>query len=114
MVGGKRESNETAWQAALREMKEETGLVPIDFWVLPSVNHFYEHKRDQIHLIPAFAAEIPFDSEILLDSEHSDYNWIDPEETETYLNWPEQVRLLHLLSGILNNGSILPEWRILT
>ena len=42
MIGGKVDAGETAWQAALRELREETGLTPTRFWSLPSVNHFYE------------------------------------------------------------------------
>lgn len=112
MVGGKKEGDETSWQAALREMKEETGLEPAEFWVLPSINHFYEHKKDKIHLIPAFAAKIPFNSIIQLNSEHSEYKWVYPEEASHYLQWPEQNRLISLLSTIVLHDNILPEWRI--
>ncbi|MGF1670420.1 MAG: NUDIX domain-containing protein, partial [Balneolaceae bacterium] len=56
MIGGKVEQNETYWQAALRELAEETKLKSNRFWSVPTVNHFYESSSDQIHLIPAFGA----------------------------------------------------------
>ena len=33
-------AGETAWQAAARELKEETGLVPLEFYQLDTVNTF--------------------------------------------------------------------------
>ena len=52
MIGGKVEQGEKYWEAALRELKEETGLIPSRFWTIPSINSFYEAKTDQIHQIP--------------------------------------------------------------
>ena len=52
MIGGKVEEGEPYWKAALREFNEETGLSPDNFWVIPSVNTFYEAQSDQIHQIP--------------------------------------------------------------
>ncbi len=113
MIGGKQEESETHWQAALRELKEETGLTPNRFWTIPSLNHFYEPKTDQIRLIPAFAAEISMSSEILLDDEHSQYRWIEVDQISEYIQWPEQQRLLELVSAIVQRNEILPEWQIL-
>ena len=112
MIGGKREANETYWQTALREMREETGLTPEDFWTVPSLNHFYEHKTDQIHMIPAFAARISADAHILLNDEHSEYCWMHPEQAVQSTNWPEQRRLMNLIEQIACREGILPEWRI--
>ncbi|HBQ58180.1 MAG TPA: NUDIX domain-containing protein, partial [Balneolaceae bacterium] len=44
MVGGKVQEGESRWEAGLRELKEETGLTPLKFWTIPSVNQFYEAK----------------------------------------------------------------------
>src|SRR5690625_5328773 len=63
MEGRKVEDDDDYWQAALRELDEETSLPVIKMWTVPSLNHFYEAKTDSILLIPAFAAEIPHDAE---------------------------------------------------
>jgi len=111
MVGGKVEQGESYWEAALREVKEELGLIPDSFWVIPSVNSFYEAKSDQIHQIPAFAAEIS-NQEITLDTEHTEYRWVKVDEIEELIAWPEQKRLIRLTDQLLRNQQILPEWRI--
>ena len=114
MIGGKVKENETSWQGALRELKEETGQVPVKFWAVPSVNQFYEASSDAIHSIPAFAAELDYNAPITLDEEHTDYKWVNIEEIEPYIKWPEQRRLIKLVSGLLTDKSlgIIPEWLI--
>ncbi|GAB5408894.1 MAG: NUDIX domain-containing protein [Balneolaceae bacterium] len=112
MIGGKVEEGEKYWQAALRELNEEAGLSPEVFWSIPSVNTFYEAKSDQIHHIPAFAVELKSNSIPQLDDEHTDYQWISIEELDSYLNWPEQKRLIRLTHNLLVNDQILPEWLI--
>ena len=112
MIGGKVQEGEKYWESALRELKEETGLEPQEFWTIPSVNTFYEAKTDQIHNIPAFAVSLYDDSTPELDDEHTEYRWISIDELDSYLVWPEQKRLIRLTFDLLVNDQILPEWRI--
>lgn len=112
MIGGKAEDGETYWQAALRELNEETGLLPITYWTIPSVNTFYEHKTDQIHHIPAFAAEIDPKSNIILDDEHSAAEWFKLDNALNHIRWPEQRRLLKLTNQIIISNQILDDWLV--
>ncbi len=112
MIGGKVEAGETYWQAALRELDEETGLSPSLFWTVPSVNQFYEHKTDTILTIPAFAAEIRENEEIVLDSEHSKFDWFPVQKAVDVIIWPEQRRLLELVHHIVTSNQILDDWLI--
>lgn len=112
MVGGKAEKGETYHETALRELKEETGLTPLLFWTIPSLNQFYEHQTDTIHQIPAFGAEIKLGSNIVLNHEHSEFRWISEEEIDDYISWPEQRRLMKLLLTILTYDNLLKEWII--
>ena len=54
MVTGSIE-NEKAFETALRETKEETGLIPLRFWVVPNVNSFYSNDKNQVIMVPVFA-----------------------------------------------------------
>lgn len=112
MIGGKVKENETSWQAALRELKEETGLVPQKFWTLPDVNSFYEHKTDQILLIPAFAAQFGGEQIPVLDDEHTDYKWVNAEKAKSFIPWPEQIRLIKLAHNIITSNQILDDWLV--
>lgn len=105
MVGGKMKVDETAWQAALRELREETGLVPERFWTLPSLNHFYEWQHDRINLIPAFAAKVS--GAPTLNHEHDDWSWVSVDEAAQRLQWPEQQRLARLVASMCAQG--VPE-----
>lgn len=110
MVAGKVRTNETACEAALRELKEETGLAPKLFWTLPSINQFYDARTDQIQQIPAFAAECGDTREIVLNHEHVDKIWISGRDIPAYVHWPEQRRLIHLLISIVTKNKLLDEW----
>lgn len=112
MVGGKVLPGEKRWQTARREMNEETGLQPILFWTVPTLNHFYEASTDQIHLIPAFAAEVDADSVPSLDDEHTRFEWLSCNDTMDRLFWPEQKRLIFTIDQILSTDQWLDSWNI--
>jgi dihydroneopterin triphosphate diphosphatase len=102
MVGGKIRGGERAWEAALRELKEETGRAPVHFWSVPSLNTFYEWQTDRINLIPVFAAELADDPD--LDDEHSGFIWVTLDAAEGLVLWPEQRRLLRLVADQIERG----------
>lgn len=112
MIGGKVKKKETYWQAALRELREETGNSPVRFWALPSLNHFYDPEMDAIRLIPAFAAQLPDDPVIELNEEHTGYRWIAVDDIDSYIQWPEQKRLMKLTHRILATSEVIDEWEI--
>lgn len=112
MIGGKVKPGETYWQAALRELEEETNLKPMKFWTIPGVNQFYEHQTDTIHSIPAFAAQISPDDTIELDEEHNHYQWTDSENAAKLIQWPEQIRLIKLTNQLVNSNQILDDWLV--
>ena len=107
MIGGRIRADETAWQAALREAREELGDDPLVFWALPSVNVFYDSQHDTVNLVPAFAAELGADP--ILNQEHDTFAWLDVDTAACRLMWPEQQRLLRFTSEILMSGGPMEE-----
>ncbi len=89
MVGGKIEAGEKAYEAAVRELREETGLRAHRLWSVPSINAFYEASHDRINLIPVFAAEV-LSSDVKLSPEHSEFVWLDYKQARLALPWPAQ------------------------
>ena len=75
-VAGKVEPGETAWQAGLRELREETGLAPETYWSADFVERFYEPARDAVALVPVFLARVPPGAEPVLDAEHDAHVWL--------------------------------------
>jgi dATP pyrophosphohydrolase len=111
MVGGKIEDEEAAWETARREVREETGHTPTQFWTIPSVNAFYEWQADRINLIPTFATALPGDP--VLDDEHDAFAWLPAQEAAQRLAWPEQQWLLRMADQLLRDG-IPPRLHVVT
>ena len=89
---------EKAMQAAVREMQEETGLVPDCLWVAPIVGSFFDPQSDSVEMCPLFAAEVASSVEPKLSSEHQQYEWASYERAEKLLVWPghlDAIRIVH-------------------
>jgi dATP pyrophosphohydrolase len=97
MVTGKVEEGETAYQAAIREIKEETGLAIDHIWVVPNVNTFYSHELNVISLLPVFAAKVKGNEKIRISSEHIEFGWYHPEKAKALLAWEGQRQSVDLI-----------------
>lgn len=96
-VAGGIENGETAWQAALREAKEETGLCLTDLYSADICEQFYEAGRDAIILTPVFVAFAPADCTVQLNDEHDDFRWLSLDEATTLLPFAGQrATLAHI------------------
>ena len=102
MVTGKIKENEKAFETAIREIKEETGLTPLQLWVAPTVNSFYEPKNEYICLLPVFAARVEADK-IQLSDEHTEYKWVNKEEAQKLLAWEGQRKAVQIIEDYFLN-----------
>jgi 8-oxo-dGTP pyrophosphatase MutT (NUDIX family) len=89
-IAGGVEDGETFAEAAVRELREETGL---DARVDPLDRPF---QYDGIR-VETFIADAPPDWEPTLDWEHDEYRWLPREEAAELLFWPEPAALLRSL-----------------
>ncbi len=103
MVTGKIIDGEQAFETALREIKEETGLTPLQLWVAPTINSFYEPKEEYICLLPVFAAKVDSDSTITISNEHTEYKWLNKVEAKELLAWPGQREAVDVIEDYFIN-----------
>ncbi len=97
MVNGKIKKGEKAYETALREIKEETGLIPERLWVVPNVNSFYSHENDNIMMLPVFAAQVKRNQDVIISDEHCDYQWLNAKSAKEILAWTGQRKSIDLI-----------------
>ena len=108
-VAGKIEKGEQSWQAAIRELKEETGLDPLKIFVADHVSKFYETHGDRINLVPVFGVEVASDI-VLLSSEHSDFKWVDYDSACSYLVWEGQKKGITVVNEMIISNDDRMKW----
>jgi dihydroneopterin triphosphate diphosphatase len=112
-VRGKIEEGETAWAAALRELHEETGITPTEFYQLDTVDVFYLYGDDTIWHCPGFCAVVQSDVAVTLNPEHDAFRWIGRTDVDRQFLWPgERAQFAELAREILDNGPAKPYLRI--
>lgn len=102
MVSGHVKKGETAVKTALRELLEETGLTPFRLWVAPNINSFYSPDKDDITIIPVFAAQVK-DPDVRISDEHTEFKWANSDEAKILLAWEGQRRSVDIIKEYFTN-----------
>jgi len=112
-VLGHIEPGETAIQAVLREMGEETGLRRDDrlaLWQLEQVHPFFIAATNSIYLCPRFVVEVGATWEPALNGEHDAHRWVEMSDADRYFIWPGQRAAIREFAGeIVNPNSSSPS-----
>lgn len=113
IVRGKVEAGESFIHAALRELREETGLVPREFYRVGAVETFYTSIGDTIwHSVP-FLALIDRSQVVTLNREHTEHRWVPRDQMDAHVLWASERQLLNdLCRDILDSGPARPHLRI--
>ncbi|NCS89704.1 MAG: NUDIX pyrophosphatase [Ignavibacteria bacterium CG2_30_36_16] len=99
MVTGKIECGEKAYETAIREIKEETGLIPKKLWVVPNINSFYSQADDCISLLPVFAAQLSSSCSVKISEEHCEYKWVSSKEAKKLFAWEGQRKSVDIIEN---------------
>jgi len=108
-VAGKIEKNELAWQAALRELKEETGLTAQRMFVADYVSKFYEKHGDRMNFVPVFGIEVK-NKKVSLSEEHCNFKWLSFKKAHAKLTWNGQKKGLKAVHSMLNSKDARMKW----
>ena len=80
VVTGCIDTGETALEAALRELKEETSLFPDKIWTLPYIGTFFNPTLDELNFSPAFGILVDDKEHVKISEEHQDFKWLNLED----------------------------------
>lgn len=113
LITGGIEPGETAWQAAVREVKEETGCSAQELFRLSQVTQFYRADIDALCIAPMFCAMLAANADFAINSEHTHMEWTPLALAAERLMWPgDRTALGEVQSQILGNGPAKIHLRI--
>jgi 8-oxo-dGTP pyrophosphatase MutT (NUDIX family) len=107
-VHGHIEAGERPAEAARRELREETGLAPLRLYNLSRVELFYQHRQDEVALVPVFVAFVEAGAPLVLSAEHDSGEWLPAEEAGRRFAWPRERRALEDAVALLGSGTAGP------
>ncbi|MBA2628112.1 MAG: NUDIX domain-containing protein [Gemmatimonadales bacterium] len=103
-VHGHIEAGERPEEAAIREMGEETGLVPARVYNLSRVESFYQHRIDEVALVPIFVAFVADGALPTIGPEHDDCEWLTAADARQRMAWPRERRAVADIVAMLGAG----------
>lgn len=100
---GRQEKKETEEQAALREIKEETGIEDVEFvkGFNEKINYFYKQGKDAIFKEVVFFLAQSATDEVKLSFEHIGYAWLSYENAYKKLTFNNAKELLRKTNQFL-------------
>ncbi|MDM5279102.1 NUDIX hydrolase [Paenibacillus silvae] len=87
-IGGGIEHGEKAWEAALREIREETGITEVRLYSSNRFEQFYSPTEDYIYMAPVFVGYVHEHQPVQLNHEHSEHRWMTFEEAKHHAALP--------------------------
>ncbi len=106
-VHGHIEHGEEPEDAAVREVREETGLDVARLYNV-TVQPFYLHRSHTVQLAVVFAALVDEPAVITLGAEHQRSDWLSVEEALDRFQWPREREALREIVHLLRTGDAGP------
>jgi 8-oxo-dGTP pyrophosphatase MutT (NUDIX family) len=111
-VHGRVQRGEAAHEAAVRELREETGLRPLRLYNV-TVHSFYLHRTGRVEVAAAFCAFVDGAARIVLGDEHSRSAWLSRTAAMKRFTWPSERDSLQRAWELLRRGHAGPAEDVL-
>ena len=106
-VHGHIEPGEEPEDAAVREVREETGLEVARLYSV-TVQPFYLHRSHTVQLAVVFAAFVDEPAAVTLGAEHQRSEWLGLTEALDRFHWPREREALREIAQLLRTGDAGP------
>lgn len=78
--------------------------MPDKFYNLSRTEAFYQHRTNEMVLIPVFAAFVPATATVRLSEEHDRSEWLSANEALERFAWPRERRAVEDILSIVGDG----------
>ena len=107
VVHGRIDGAERPEAAAVREVREETGLAVARLYNI-GVQPFYMHSKAMVTAAVVFAAFVDEPGDVALGAEHRGYEWLSPADAEARFAWPRSRQIFRDIIAMLSTGDAGP------
>jgi dATP pyrophosphohydrolase len=103
-IGGGIEEGEKAWEAARREIEEETGIKGVTLYTSNQFDQFYSAMEDYIYIAPVFVGYVEEQEDVKLNYEHKEYKWMTFNEAKEKVILPGNAEVLDFVEKYFVNN----------
>lgn len=96
-IGGAIEEGEKVWEAALREIREETSITNVTLFTSNKFDQFYSAEENYIYIAPVFVGYVDEDQNVILNHEHSKYEWLSFNDAIERVRLPGNDEVLEFI-----------------
>ncbi len=106
-VHGRIEPGERPEDAAVREVREESGLEADRLYSI-TVHPFYLHAQQTVQLAIVFAAFVAEPADVVTGPEHQAANWVSVADAMDRFAWPRERASMREIVALLSTGDAGP------
>lgn len=98
-LGGGIEGGETAIDTVYREIREETGITEFELYSANQFDQIFSPKENYIYIAPVFVGFVQEKQAVILNDEHSEYQWFPFEKAKKVVSLPGNKEVLQSIEN---------------